>query len=252
MLSAVHRHVPLVFPAGRYKVLHTVDIDYADAADVGLEVQGNGAIIDGTAIPFEGDTMIMWVHCSGGTPQAPKACFYFHLAGTLHVYANRPHGWAVWFGNLDLSDAHNSMKVDHLDVNNAAYDAGGTFLGYVFNADLDIISNGGDRNFAFWIQQLQFSVLKGAAGTPSGWGIFWGTEGGYNISNTIEGFGFEPGAWCSVNTNSKTQHNTFVSPYFNCAHAVFSIPGETDVLVNPLFAGDVQDKGRLDGFQILP
>ena len=47
---AVARHVPLVLPAGRYRVTNPVNVDYAAAYDTGIEIISQGAIIDGAAI----------------------------------------------------------------------------------------------------------------------------------------------------------------------------------------------------------
>ena len=48
---------------------------------------------------------------------SPADCFYFKEEGTLFVLADTPD-YAVVIGNDDFSDAHNSIKLDHLNVNN--------------------------------------------------------------------------------------------------------------------------------------
>ena len=73
-----------------------------------------GAIIDGTSIS---DAPALKIECSGGSRAAPTGCFYFHQEGTLFVNA-RSSGYAVMIGKPDFSDAHNSIKIDHLIVNN--------------------------------------------------------------------------------------------------------------------------------------
>ena len=51
--------------------------------------------------------------------RARPDCFYFKEEGALFVDANTP-GYAVVIGKADFSDAHNSIKIDHLIVNNAS------------------------------------------------------------------------------------------------------------------------------------
>ena len=74
------------------------------------------------------------ITCSGGTTDNPKACFYFHIRGTLFVNANTP-GPAVRFGRDDFSEAHNSARIEHLAVNNAGTGYA-VELNYVLNADI--------------------------------------------------------------------------------------------------------------------
>jgi len=76
---AVARHVPLVLPAGRYRVTNPIVIDYAAVSDTGIEIISQGAIIDGASVP----TRVLSIHCSGGTASSPKRCFYLHLSGSL-------------------------------------------------------------------------------------------------------------------------------------------------------------------------
>ena len=74
-----------------------------------------GAIIDGKSISA---APVLEILCSGGNPRSPKGCFYFNEQGTLFVNANSD-GYAVVIGERDFSDAHNSIKIDHLIINNA-------------------------------------------------------------------------------------------------------------------------------------
>jgi len=46
-------------------------------------------------------------------------------------------------GADDFSDAHNSVKIDHLIVNNAGAGSGGVLLNYVLNADAFIVADAG-------------------------------------------------------------------------------------------------------------
>jgi hypothetical protein len=231
---AVAQHVPLLFPAGRYKVNSTIDIDYAGAADTGIEVQSSGAILDGTAM----QAPVIYVHCSGGSPESPKGCFYFHLAGTLHVYSAASGIWTVVIGDWGFGDAQNSIKIDHLVVNNSGSGSGGTLLNYVLNADIFVASTVGPSGMGLVLNQVQFSTIRGAAASRGGYALFMG--GGYTFANTLQGLDLEESQWCIVNTEAAVSRNTFVSPYLNCIGGVYSVAGADNILLNPLFAGATQ------------
>ena len=237
-----------MLPAGRYQVNETIDIDYAAAADTGIELKSDGAILDGSSIP---SARVLVIHCSGGTTASPKGCFYFHQTGTLFVYANTS-GWAVDIGNEDFSDAQNSIKIDHLIVNNGG--PWGVALNYVVNADAFIVADAGPGGGAFHVglglTQLQFSTIRGAASATDGYAMWIG--GGYTIANTIQGFDFEVAQWCLVNTSPSSASNTFVSPYFNCLGGAYSDAGADNVLLNPLFGGATQIPTSIAaGFKIM-
>lgn len=241
--EAVSQHVPLVIPAGRYKVGSTIDIDYAEAADTGIEVQANGAILDGAAA---GVSPVLYIHCSGGSSQSPKGCFYFHLAGTLHVYANS--GWGAVIGDWTLADAQNSIKIEQLDVNNAK--GSGLLLGYLLNSDVFAVANAGTGAIALWLNQVQFSTIRGAAAAHQGWAIYMGD--GYTFANTLQALDLEESDWCLVNLHDAVTHNTFVSPYFNCQNGLYSTAGSANLLLNPMFGGAVQQQGYFpEGFKVL-
>lgn len=229
---AVARHVPLVLPAGRYRVTNPVNVDYAAAYDTGIEIVSQGAIIDGAAIT---GSSVLYIHCSGGSAAKPKGCFYLHLSGTLFVYANSPNEWAVELGADDFSDAHNSVKLDHLIVNNSAAAGGGALLNYVLNADAFVVADVGPGGRALGLNQVQFSRISGAASSTGGWGMWLGS--GYTIANTIQGFDLEESQWCVVNTSASSARNTFISPYLNCIAGVYSVAGTDNILLNPLFGG---------------
>jgi hypothetical protein len=242
---AVARHVPLVLPAGRYRVTNPINIDYAAAYDTGIEIISQGAIIDGASIAAR----VLTVHCSGGTVSTPKGCFYLHLSGTLFVYANVSHEWAVVIGADDFSDAHNSVKIDHLIVNNAGGGSGGVLLNYVLNADAFIVADAGQGGYGFGLNQVQFSRISGAASSTGGWGMWLGS--GYTIANTIQGVDLEESEWCLVNTSPSSARNTFVSPYLNCVGGVYSSAGADNMLLNPLFGGATQTATQITaGFKV--
>jgi len=112
--AAIRANQPLWVPAGTYRLTRELVIDYAPLAHSGLQVISDGAVIDATATGQPALT----IRCSGGTADNPKACFYFHIRGTLFVNANTA-GPTVRFGRDDFSDAHNSARIEHLAVNNA-------------------------------------------------------------------------------------------------------------------------------------
>jgi hypothetical protein len=244
---AAQLHVPLVLPAGRYVVNRTIDIDYAAAADTGIELKSDGAILDGTSITA---ARVLVIHCSGGTPASPKGCFYFHQTGTLFVYAHS-NSWAVDIGNEDFSDAQNSIKLDHLIVNNAG--PWGVALNFVLNADAFIVADagpGGGFHVGLGMTQVQFSTIRGAASAVNGWALWIG--GGYTIANTIQGFDLEASQWCLVNTSPVSARNTFVSPYLDCLGGAYSEAGADNVLLNPLFGGATQIATSISaGFKVM-
>jgi hypothetical protein len=234
--TAVAQHVPLVIPAARYKVFSTIDIDYAAASDTGIEVQTNGAILDGYTI---NGAPVLYVHCSGGSPQLPKSCFYFHQSGTLHVYANSPGQWAVVIGDWGFADAQNSIKLDHLIVNNAAGGSGALLLNYVLNAEVFAVADaGGSGSTGLWLNQVQFSTVRGAASGGGGGALSLGN--GYTFANTLQGLDLEASQWCIVNISPSSARNTFISPYLNCIGGVYSVAGAGNILLNPLFGGATQ------------
>lgn len=232
---AVSLHVPLALPAGRYRVTRPISIDYAGASDTGIEISSQGAIIDGTAIS---NGPVLDIYCSGGSQAGPKGCFYLHLGGTLFVYANASDQWAVVVGSSDFSDAHNSVKIDHLIVNNSAGAGGGVLLNYVLNADAFIVADAGPSGYGLALNQVQFSRIGGAASSTGGWGMWLGN--GYTIANTIQGFDLEGSQWCIVNSSPSAARNTFVSPYMDCQYGVYSDAGSSNILLNPLFGGATQ------------
>src|SRR3984893_9261151 len=171
---------PLLLPRGTYRITRPLVIDYATHAGTGFEVISRGATIDGTSIA---DAPVMKILCSGGSPAAPRGCFYFHQEGTLFVNA-RSSGYAVAIGKPDFSDAHNSIKIAHLIVNNSGNgaEAGGVQLNYVLNAEMFIVgvAAGGGNGIA--LEQVQFSVLQGAGSATRGYAL--AIENGYTFSNT--------------------------------------------------------------------
>jgi hypothetical protein len=137
--TAVTNNWPVNIPAGTYKVTSRITIDYAGQAGNGFRLISHGATLDGRTIA---SGAVLQIQCSGGTPASPANCFYFRQEGTLFVTANTP-GYAVRVGLVDFSDAHNSLKLDHLVVNNAstASGAGGLQLNYVLDSDIFAVAD---------------------------------------------------------------------------------------------------------------
>jgi len=240
---------PLYLPHGIYRIGRPLVIDYAGQAATGFLLISDGATIDGTSIPA---TPVLTVKCSGGTPAAPKNCFYFHQQGTLFVNGNS-NTWAVEFGNDDFSDAHNSIKLDHLIVNNAG--PWGVALNYVLNADAFIVADAGegpsDFHVGLALNQVQFSTIRGAASAKNGWALWLG--GGYTIANTIQGIDLEESYQCVVSDSPTSARNTFISPYLNCPYGVMSFNGDNNLLLNPMFGGaTVVSTTIAGGFNMMP
>jgi len=237
--DAVRLGVPLSFPGGRYHVASTLDFDYAAAAGQGVEIQGNGSIIEGAA-----GVMPLYVHCSGGNPNSPKACFYLHFAGTLHIYANSSW-WGAIIDDWTYADAHNSMKIDHLDVNNSGSGSGAILSG-VYNADVYIVANA-NGYFGLQLNRVQFSVFRGAMGAVGGNALVLND---YTFANTFQSLDLEPGncAWAIVAWQPQVSYNTFISPMINTQNGIWSYgSGENNKLINPMFGGNVTGYANYPG-----
>ena len=248
--AAIANNWPVHIPAGIYKITSRVTVDYAGQSGKGFRLISEGATLDGRTIA-SGD--VLRVQCSGGTPASPANCFYFREEGTLFVNASTPD-YAVRIGNPDFSDAHNSLKIDHLVVNNAstASTAGGLQLNYVLDSDIYAVADTAGGAAGLALEQTQFSRISGA-GTASGTG---GTalllENGFDFANTIFAFDMEASPTCLGITAPHDGQNSFVSPYFACATAVNATASTRNVLINPTYAGSVVNRGpQSTGIQIV-
>src|ERR1700738_622780 len=198
---------PLVLPAGTYRISRPWVIAYAAHAGTGFELISRGATIDGTSIS---DAPTVKILCSGGSPATPSSCFYFHQEGTLFVNA-RSSGYAVVIGKPDFADAHNSIKIDHLIANNGG-SGGGVQLNYVLNADIFVVAALGGQGRPDG-EQMQFSVLRGAASAETGTAMMMGP--GYIFANTFQGLDLEASPVCVSDTHDKTTNHTWTSRYLN-------------------------------------
>ncbi len=238
LAAALASDQPLFLPHGTFRVTRTVVIDYKTRSDTGFRLISMGAIINGKSIS---SAPALEIVCTGGSPHAPKGCFYFNEQGTLFVNANTD-GYAVVIGERDFSDAHNSIKIDHLIVNNANAGprAGGLQLNYVLSSQIFAVANSAGGAAGIALEQTQISHLGGAgsAGAKGGAGLL--IENGYSFANTIDAMDLEVAPTCLVIASRNAAHNTFISPYMACATAVDAVSGTTTQLVNPLFGGDVK------------
>ena len=226
--AAIAANKPLWLPAGTYVLDRELVIDYAPLADTGFQIISDGAVIDATAT----GQRAMSIECSGGAPDNPKGCFYFHIQGTLFVNANTSVA-AFRFGLNDFSDAHNSAKIDHLIVNNAGSGSGVRY-NYVLNADIFTVAvTTGSAGLV--MDQVQFSKISGAASATTGTAML--IENGYTFSNTISAIDLEVAQTCLAITSPSANHNTFVSPYFVCPIAIAASSGASNLLFNPLYGG---------------
>ena len=226
--AAIAANQPLWLPAGTYVLNRELVIDYAPLAATGFQIISDGAVIDATATGLRAIT----VTCSGGTPDNPKSCFYFHIQGTLFVNANTWEA-AVRFGLNDYSDAHNSARIDHLIANNAG-SGSAVRLNYVLNADIFAVAvTAGSAGLV--LDQVQFSKISGAASATTGTAML--IQNGYTFSNTISAIDLEVAQTCLAITSPSASHNTFVSPYFVCPTAIVASSGASNLLFNPLYGG---------------
>lgn len=218
---------PLLLPRGAYPVTQTVVIDYTAHAGRGFELISHGAIIDGTRVH---NGPVLQIVCA-------KDCFYFHQEGTLFIDADTP-GHAFQFGKADFSDAHNSVKLDHLVVNNrnTGWPAGACQFNYVLNADVFAVcdSAGG---IGMDIRQLQFSTLKGAASAGRGYAM--AIEDGYVIANVFQAIDQEASPVCTLLTSPHANGNTWTGYYQNCPL--------TDVLSHLALTGNTVTGGVIGG-----
>lgn len=248
--TAIGNNWPVHIPAGTYKVTSGLVIDYAGQAGNGFRLISEGATIDGTTIA---SGPVLQVECSGGTSGSPTGCFYFKEDGALFVRANTP-SYAVVIGKSDFSDAHNSIKIDHLIVNNAstASAAGGLQLNYVLDSDIYAVADSAGGAAGIALEQTQFSRISGAGSAAGTGGAAMRLENGYDFANTVFAFDFEVAPTCLSITFNHDGQNTFVSPYFNCTTAVNATASTRNLLINPTYAGGVTNRGpQSTGVQVV-
>jgi hypothetical protein len=248
--TAVANNWPVHIPAGNYKVTSGLTIDYAGQAAKGFRLISEGARLDGRTVA---SGPVLQVQCSGGTVPSPTGCFYFKEEGALFVDADTP-AYAAVIGKADFSDAHNSIKIDHLIVSNTstASTAGALQLNYVLNADIYAVADSAGGAAGLALEQTQFSRISGAGTAAGTGGAAMLLENGFNFANTIFAFDFEESPTCLSITFSHDGQNTFVSPYFACTTAVNATASTRNLLINPTYAGSVVNRGpQSTGIQVI-
>ncbi len=238
LAAALATDEPLFLPHGTFRITHPLVIDYRTRSDTGFRLISMGAIINGKSISAG---PVLDIVCSGGNPRSPKGCFYFNEQGTLFVNANTD-GYAVVIGEPDFSDAHNSIKIDHLIINNAnaGARAGGLQLNYVLSSQIFAIADSAGGAAGIALEQTQISQIAGAGSASAKGGVGLLIENGYSFANTIAAMDLEVAPTCLVIASRNAAHNTFISPYMACSTAVEAVAGNTTQLVNPLFGGNVR------------
>ncbi len=240
LAAALAADAPLFFPHGTFRLTRTLVIDYQSRADTGFRLISMGAVLDGKSISAQ---PVLAIDCSGGTATSPKGCFYFNEQGTLFVNANSD-SYAVVIGLTDFSDAQNSLKIDHLIVNNAGAGkrAGGLELNYVLNSQIFAVADSAGGGAGIALEQTQISRISGAGSASAKGGVGLLFEHGYSFANTIDAMDLEVAPTCLAIDSRKAAHNTFISPYLACATAVDARAGNDTHLVNPLFGGNVRTR----------
>lgn len=238
LAAALAADEPLFLPHGTFRITRTLVIDYKARGDTGFRLISMGAVLDGKTISAQ---PVLEILCSGGTPRSPKGCFYFNEQGTLFVNA-ASNSYAVVIGEPNFSDAQNSIKVDHLIVNNAAAGpkAGGLQLNYVLSSQVFAVADSAGGAAGIALEQTQISHIAGAGSASAKGGVGLLIENGYSFANTIDALDLEVAPTCLVIASRNAAHNTFISPYMACPTAVEAVAGNTTQLVNPLFAGNVK------------
>jgi hypothetical protein len=190
--AALSTDRPLVLPRGTYK--GPLVIDYTAHSGTGFELISRGATIYG-----------------GLTVQCQRDCFYFHQEGTLFV-SGKSSDYLVKIGKSDFSDPQNSIKIDHLVVNNGG-EGGAVQLNYVLNGDMFIVADSAG-SVGLALEQVQFSTLRGAASGGSGTALL--IENGYSFAVVNTGLDLESSPVCVTLTSPHAHAFTDLGLYANC------------------------------------
>jgi len=234
---------------------------YGDSAATNLATltagYSAGATVLGvsTTAPFYADGTINIALQNGGSFASPVSAIDsgagtitlangLPSAADLNAWVSRP-SYPFALGRIDFSDAHNSARIDHLVVSNdsSAPGAGGCQFNYVLDSDLWVVCNSAGGAGGVALEQTVFSMLRGAGTAAGTGGSSLLIENGYNYSNTISAFDMEVSPTCLTITTTRDGENTFTSPYFACTTAVNATGSTKNLLVNPLFAGNVVNFG---------
>jgi hypothetical protein len=191
--AAISLDLPLLLPRGSYQ--GPLTIDYTAHANTGFELISYGATVYGG----------LTIECTGN-------CFYFHQEGTIFISGQAP-GYLVTVGKADFSDAQNSIKIDHMIVNNGG-SGGAVQLNYVLNSDLFIVADTAGEGAGMDVRQLQNSTLKGAPSSQQGYAM--AIEDGYVIANSFQSLDMEASPSCLSMTSPYANGNLWLSIYQDC------------------------------------
>ena len=149
-------------------------------------------------------------------------------------------------GKTDFSDAHNSMKIDHLNVNNAstAPAAGALQFNYVLDSDMFAVADSAGGAAGLALEQTQFSRISGA-GSATGTG---GACAACSKTGSITPTRFSRSTWrCRRSASASPPPMTGrtlcvarISPARPRSNATASTH---NVLINPTYAGNVVNRG---------
>lgn len=236
--AALKKRIPLLIPSGKYRVTSTIHLDYAAVARQGFQLISQNAFLDGTSIA---DAPVLRIDCS------TDACFYFHVSGPLTVLA-RTTAYAVVVGRPDFADAHNSIKIASLIVNNNGK-GGGTQFNYVLAGDIYINSVSAGTS-GLTLNQTVFTKISGAL---SGGKVSLSLENAYSYSNTFISLDLEESPLCLSISSPRAHNNTFISTLMNCPTGIRATAGHSNLLINPMWGGVVTTRAQgVTGLVFLP
>jgi len=235
--TAITSGVPVLFPAGSYKVTSKITVDFQGQAANGLEVISRGASIDGRTIAS--GNVIQFL-CSGGTTVTPVVCNNLRLTGQITVVGSTA-SYVVVLGKTDFSDQIAGALIEHLVVTNNST-GGAIQANYLTNGNLWLSGStaGGSSSIgAVALEQVQTSRI-------GGWGSALGAsapglliENGSSVGNQFTGFAYDPNsATCISIVAVGARRNAWLAPYLPCATSVNATTGNNqNVLMGPSFVG---------------
>ncbi|MBV8121133.1 MAG: hypothetical protein JO081_14495 [Alphaproteobacteria bacterium] len=213
--AAVAANRPLHLPHAHFVTTRGLNIDYGAGPTQGHEgflLESEGATIDGTRA---GATNVLTIACSGGTPEAPKGCFYFHQIGTLFVNGDTPY-WVLVVGAASLADAQNSIAFDHIVVNNSGA-GGGAWLNYVLSSHFNIVADTSGNAGGLSLGQVQMSTLQVAASATHGSALYIAPA--YNFGNVITAPDLEASPTCVAAAGGSAHDITLTGGTIDCSTA---------------------------------
>jgi hypothetical protein len=213
---------PLLLPRGTYQ--GPLVIDYTAHAGTGFELISHGATIDG-----------------GLTVECQRDCFYFHQEGTLFI-SGQSSATLFALGKADFSDPQNSVKIDHLIVNNGGSGIACQF-NYVLASDINAVCDSAGQ-IGMDVRQLQFSTLHGAATAEHGYAM--AIRDGYVIANVFQAIDQEASPVCTLFTSPNANGNTWIGYYQNCplVNVLASDALSGNTVSGGVWGGDVQQAAQ--------